>query len=53
MNGLTQLMVEPLLLKRSIEGSVLFCSCYTYANQAALEKTLPLLKALLFLLVRS
>ena len=53
MNGLTQLMVYSLLGKISIlqiESSVLFFFMLfiIIANQAALEKTLSLLKALFF-----
>ena len=45
MNGLTQLMLWPLLRKRCI----LYIESSAIANQAALEKNLSLLKVLLFL----
>ena len=51
MNGLAQLMVQPLLQKKMYIIYRKFCFVHVIfiANQATLEKTLSLLKVLLFL----
>ena len=54
MNGLTQLIVKPLLQKRCmlhLKCSALFCSCYLYlgiVNQAALEKSPVTIESIVF-----